>query len=308
MPIKELANRTAWLKSQIGLVSRLEDEVILTGSTPIPGTLAGHLIVVYATSITTLPLDNAATFPHGAIIPFTAFCTPGNVVNITTAQNFFDPVSGVSTVIHMHNKETLILIALTDHFKVLSATGNFYCVGEEVKARKVLNNTLAFTGQLVQRSQYPRLTKYVLNELILGQEVTNEATYFSHPLNYRGLFTTGDGLTTMRLPDERGLSERMLDLGRGVDIFRVHNYAGGYEADAVGPANIITEGWTGASMGKNGLPTNTAGFLLTNGDGGVVKSNTASGVNRPLARTPYFKVDGTETITKNIGKLNLIKF
>jgi len=291
-PLKNLADRTAWLKAQIGVFNRLEDEIILTGSAPIPGTLAGHLIVAYATGIVALTLENAATFPHGAIVPITAYCTPGAVVNVqTTGQNFYDPVSGVSTVINMHHKESLLLVALTDHWKVWNAQGNFYCVGEEIKARKVLLNTLAFTGQLVNRNQYPRLTKYVLDELINGQEVTNEATWLSNPVTYRSLFSYGDGATTIRLPDERGMFERMLDLGRGVDIGRSHNYNGGYEADEL-------------KSHSHGLPALPEERNDVDRGGG----SSSFSLDNKITNKVTLATGGLETRPKNIAKLNLIKF
>ncbi len=300
-PPHDLADRTVWLKNQIGRSNRFEDEVILTTNAPIPGTLAGHLIVAFATGVQNLTLEDAATFPHGAIVPIKAFCNANSVVNILTTggQVFYNPIDGEHSVVHMHHLEDIEVIALTDHFKVRYGSGNFHCVGEEIKARKVRNNTVIMQGQLLSRSLFPRLWKYV-QTLTMFQEKIEEATWNSHPTNFKGLFTEGDTVSTFRVPDERGMFERMLDLGRGIDIGRITNYAGGYEADEFkSHSHRPLNGSGGQATGPLGPGQ---GFSACDGQIGYINPP-------PAPHSNYIEsTGGTETRPKNIGKLHLIKF
>lgn len=298
-PLKELADRTRWLRDAIGRITRFENELSVTSNTTIDSTKAGYLITARSTSgAVTLTLGDVATFSHGAILPISSFTSINCVIVIQpqSGQPITDPIEGNATVMYMHNKEHLMLIALTNHWKIVSCSGNFYCVGEEIKARKERNNTIALKGQTLNRSQYPRLWQYV-QTLTFYQEVVPESTWLYDSTTYRSCFTTGDGSTTFRLPDERGLFERMLDLSRGIDTARSHNYAGGYENDdfkshkhgwgygterddddSGGSYDEFTMRPYGQYYGKNGIPD------------------------------PILPTGGSETRPKNVGKLNLIKF
>lgn len=298
MPLIHLADRTAWLKERLGLSSELNGEVVLTGNASIGANLAGDLITIYATAITTLTLDSAATFRHGALIILSAFCNPGYVVNVNApgGQPIFD-TDGVVTQMHMHHKEHLILVALTDHFKVMNASGNFYCAGEEIKARKEIGNSIAYKGQLLQRAAYPRLWKYVSSRLVMFQEIVPEWLYFFDATTYRGCYTDGDGVSTFRIPDERGTFDRMLDLGRGLDIDRAHNFAGGYEADEFKSHKHI---WNyGTERDDNSTGGSYDEFTMRP----FGQYENRSGIPDPIR-----PAGGNETRGKNIAKLNCVKF
>ncbi len=295
VPLKNLANRTAWLKANLGLITNVQDDVVIAANASISAALQSSLIVAFANNQNiVLTLDNANTFKHGAIIPISALCTPGNVVTInTTGVSILNPVDGDTATMHMHHNEKLVLVALTDHWKIMNAQGNFYCVGEEVKGRKQLLNTLQLRGQIVERARYPRLWAFV-QTLTMYQEVIDEFSWWNNGLSYRGLFSTGDGVTTFRLPDERGMSDRMLDLGRGIDTSRTHNFPGGYEADKVGPFSVTTNRRS-TKRGSGGDPDGHA-WATPNGSAmGANFNDTISG-------------GGSETIMKNIAKYNFIKF
>lgn len=285
-PLQDLADRTFYLKKRL---NRIEDEIVLTSNASIDATLFGHLITVYSSGLVDIQLADVATFPHGAVIPFSSFCNPGCVVNLKTTpgQTVFDTDGGLS-VIHMHHKESLCLIALTTHWCVQYMNGNFTCAGEEVKGRKEIINTISLKGQLLQRNRYPRLWKWVQTNLTMWQELCDEALWFLDATTYRGLFTTGDGLTTFRIPDERGMFERMLDAGRGIDFDRAHNFAGGYEVDELKQHDHDIPGEGGGSLNLQSVVTN---------------ANSDEGYNQKTAKT-----GGSETRPKNTGKLNLIKF
>lgn len=307
-PLKDLSDRTAWLKDQIG---RFNGDEVITASKTITADEANKLLTVYAykndqqglTGIVDLLLADAATFKHGAMLPFSVFTQPGGmvanvqtgcVVNINTDQNqpIFD-TDGAIRSLHVHHKEQVFLVALTDHFKIVTKNGNFDCAGEEFKARKAFGYALPFVGQLVSRAAYPRLLAYV-QSLTFGHEVVSEFEWQNGGLEAQGLFSTGDGVTNFRLPDERGLSERMLDLGRGLDVNRTRNYAGGYEADMIGEH-------THTLNTTNSDKSNNAGADPVRGS--IAGSVNTRGTNGSIGTT-----GGNETIVKNLAKITQVKF
>lgn len=291
LPLKNLADRTAWLRSKIGIFDRLAGSVPLSGNATLTKDEAGKLIIARATDALTITLADVTTFKEGSIIPVSSFSSIGGVINIqgTGSQKFYDSATGRS-VMYMHHAEFLWLMAGVSDWKIVTAKGNFECAGEEIKSRKILSNTLRLEGQLVQRNLYPRLFEFV-QSLTVGQEVVSESQWFSDPFRYRGCFTLGNGTSTFRLPDERGMFDRMLDLERGVDISRYHNYPGGYEADEIkSHAHNVVQKKRSASGndGTNSLISATGGTL------NVTTTTESTG--------------GTENLVKNIGKYNLIKF
>lgn len=308
-PLHDLADRTQWLKDQVGLIERLSGDVVLTASAPIVEALTGSLITVYATGINNFQLDDVHSFTPGSIIPFSSFANPGCVNNILTqaGQTIFDTDGGKSKI-SMHHKEQLILVAFTDHWKVIYGPGNFNCVGEEVKARKALNNTLPLKGQLLRRDQYPRLWEWVNSNLTMFQEIVTESLFFTYGYTYQGCFTNGDTVSTFRLPDERGMSERMLDLGRGVDILRQHNFAGGYEADGNKAHNHNFIDRYFAESGDQF--SNTPKYIQLPNNGGNIGSGRSDGGNNfaPYVDDVTSTTGNGETTVKNVAKLSLIKY
>ncbi|HEY2605034.1 MAG TPA: phage tail protein [Paraburkholderia sp.] len=73
------------------------------------------------------------------------------------------------------------------------------------------SNCVPLMGQTVARTAYPALTAFVL----AGGVIVDDGTWLAQPL-HRTKFSTGDGATTIRLPDLRGESIYGSDLGRGI--------------------------------------------------------------------------------------------
>lgn len=73
-------------------------------------------------------------------------------------------------------------------------------------------NCLFLSGALLNRASYPELFAYA-NATGLVSEATWSAGSW-------GKFSVGDGSTTFRIPDTRGMHIRVLDAGRGVDAGR----------------------------------------------------------------------------------------
>lgn len=312
VPLQNLADRTVYLKNKIGLATNLEGEAYINGSASIPGTLAGNLILAQSGDIANLTLEDVTTFKHGAIVPISAFCSPGAVINIKPlwSQPIYDS-SGASLEYNMHNEEQLILCAFSDHWRVLMANGNFNKAGEEIKSRKQLNNTLRLDGALLERARYPRLWKFV-STLTMYQEVVTEDLWFYDAFTYRGCFSIGNGLTTFRLPDERGMYDRMIDAGRGVDYSRWHNFPGGYEPDSLKShahdyrdryyTNALSE------FNKYGAYNREYMGRYNNAIGLGANTDTDNEYAAYVDKTTTYTGDSNETNTKNIGKINLIKF
>lgn len=294
-PGHDLADRTVWLKDQIGRMNRFEGYVVFNTGGFIGNVRSGLVIVADVADISNFVLNPANTFLPGTIIQFLSFCTPGAVANILTTGTDTFLGQDEPTRLHMHNRESLMVVACNDHWKVIPMIGNFYCAGEEVKARKVLNNTLSLRGQLVSRDAYPRLFKFY-QTLTDNQERVSESLWQIDPLTYRGCFSDGDGVSTFRLPDERGMHERMLDLGRGVDLSRTHNFAGGYEADEVKQH--------GHTLSTTNTPSSSNNFAdpMRGQIGGSPNAKGAIG-GGSIGLT-----GGPENTVKNIGKLHLIKY
>ena len=85
-------------------------------------------------------------------------------------------------------------------------------------------------GSLLTRSAYPELWAHVFSLEGTGCLIT-DAEWADGDISVRVAWSTGDGTTSFRLPDLRGMFGRYWDKGRGVDEDRE---LGTYQPDAVG--------------------------------------------------------------------------
>lgn len=72
-------------------------------------------------------------------------------------------------------------------------------------------NCVVVMGQSLQRSLYPAISAHALGSGI----IVSDSDWLALPI-HRTKFSTGDGLSTIRLPDLRGEAIYAADLGRGV--------------------------------------------------------------------------------------------
>lgn len=135
--------------------------------------------------------------------------------------------------------------------------------------------TIKENGALLLRADYPRLYAYA----VASGNLASEAQWAA---GNTGAFSTGDLLTTFRIPDARGEFFRAYDDGRGVDPSRFIGLAQGHmlrdHQHTSGSANATTAGDSGAFA----FMTPTAGLT-------------------GLVATPG--VAGSETRPRNIAKL-----
>ena len=221
----------------------------------------------------------------------------------TTNSDMINNGSSVVPYLYMHDGERIVLVAAGNYWEVESANGHFDSVGDSFGSRKQRKNTAICDGSLMSRSDNGRLFDFLLT-LTDGQQILDDATWLSDPFRYRSCFSWGDGDnangTSFRLPDERGMSDRYLDLNRGIDFARQHDFPGGYEADGIkkhchtfpgddelGYADSVT--WPARSVGPNWN-----------------KDYAGRGGNAKYWQTS--DTGATETTIKSIGKIPLIKY
>lgn len=296
-----LANRTTFLKDNL---YRLKNTDVINATTALLNTDANILYTLTAAGNINVILPDVTTVAAGSLFPFASIMPFGKCGSIiTTGPDRVKYADGDNrAAIYLYNGERITFVAAGDHWQIQSAFGNFESVGESFGARKKKGNTIINDGQLISRADYARLWEFV-QTLTLGQELVDDATWLAgigpEPLAYRGCFSQGDGVTTFRLPDERGMFDRYLDLARGVDIARVHDFAGGYEKDQ----NKAHDHFMFNGSDTGGGPYISSGHS-TGGNLGY-SMNGSNGVPN-VGKTS--ESGGTEVITKNIGKIPLTRF
>lgn len=188
------------------------------------------------------------------------------------------------SAMYMGKNEQLWLMKGADGWHVLESKGGFSEVGRQFFAHMVLPNTIELNGSLLNRADYPRLFNDYVNKLPLAM-IVSEANWVTN----KGKFTLGDGSTTFRICDSRGLFTRNADSGAGIDIGRT---VGSYQADGI-------KSW---SIDVTIPPSNTS-----KSDAGVGRFTTGSDGNEPsgLSLTVAY-VGETETRPKNEAKIALI--
>jgi len=146
--------------------------------------------------------------------------------------------------------------------------------------------SIALQGQLVNRSAYPALYNLAITtaDLIVGEGLWS---------NNKALFSSGNGTTTFRLPDYRGLFLRAGDLGAGIDTGRVLNTgafgAGKSDVTSLPPGSgafNLGDGPSTSNFGADGKgPTNGYSFDASR----VVRtSNETRPVNVALLTCMYY--------------------
>jgi hypothetical protein len=297
VPIKALLDRTLYLYNRM---FRFEDVMVIAGDYAFDVADIRKLLTFVLTGNATFTLPDVATLAPGTIIPIN---TRYNLVKALTiqcygAQKINDGFEQVAQM-YMHDAETLWLVAATDHWEICNAFGNFHSAGESYGGRKAGKNTKTLDGTTFNRADLPRLTKFALSldNGPFGSGIVADATWLSNPGSqplYRALFSYGNGTTTMRLPDERGMFDRYLDLARGIDNDRIYNFAGGYEKDEI---LAHAHGFKRGLDSKGGA----SGVLVLSQD-----DNGANGHGWDERNT--YNYGGSETRPKNIGKIPLIRY
>lgn len=303
---RSLANRTNWLrKAQKGFNSITS---ITANATLSWDDVINKQILVSATVNIQLTLPTVDTQYIGA----RAFIQNDTLKNVTLIAPLRFDATDVSNII-LAATETIELVLIGTRWLVRSFSGNLTSVGNTFYDYKERRNTLVCNGSLVARADYPRLWAFAQT---LGSSLLTDVAWNGSPDNI-GFFSSGNGSTTFRIPDLRGVFVRSLDLGSGRDNGRITEQPGGYEQEAfkqhLHPNGSLkfftTQGSGGGQYGivkknpeisvtywdlsaPNFPPPDFGGFIVTHYDN--ENSNTAN-------------AGGAETRPKNIGLIPLIK-
>lgn len=304
VPLTQLFDRTRYLYNRIGIIDTLE----VTGNYTWSIADFNKAFVVVVAANTSFALPAASSVPKGHIIRVSARITyPSGIPKALTIDNgtIKDGVTD-RTNMYLHDGETIWLMAASvgnvattpDHWIIVNGFDKHLLAGESFGARKSMKNTLVCDGTLYNRADVPRLAEFALS-LTNNQALVSDAIWLSiagTAPRYRGCFSSGNGTTTIRVPDERGLFDRYLDLGRGLDNSRLHNFAGGFEDQSV-QQHTHPHLRTRTDQVGTRYENNT---LRNGGDRGLWTGDvTNTGNNAGSAFT--------QTQGKNIGKIPLVR-
>lgn len=290
VPLKQLANRTAFLKNT---QQRGKESITLvtTSKTLTADECANKLVYVNADGNNlTLTLPTLAVGDAGFVVAIFCYNVTGNQVILNKSGNNFLLVPDVRTALFFGNGDSAELLWDGSAWVVFDFKGNFINVGKAEFDYKQRPNTVIANGALLNRSQYPRLFEFAQS---LGSSFVTDAVWTSYP-GYKGMFSSGNNTTTFRVPDLRSMFIRGLDLGAGISYGRNMANAGGYEADE------LKEHDHDMYFKKRSATGDDGNFSL-------IDSKTQPSV--PGTNTFTFKTrktGGTETRSKNIGLVPLI--
>lgn len=280
---KQLANRTLWLRNAMrgfNAFTFLSSSVSLTKEDVLQ-----KLVVVNANNASlAYSLPDLPGADAGLRVSIMAYNVSRQVTVGSSSQNIIMS-SVLKRWLYLGDGDMIDLVWTGDHWLLLDFKGNFVEVGLPVFSYSELPNTKVANGQLLNRSDFPRLWEYA-NSLV-GSLVSDIS--WNNTAGSKGFFSTGNGTTTFRIPDLRSMFIRGLDLGAGISYGRNSFNPGGYEADEFKSHthNVTPDDRKGRSDNANDRDV-----MLPNGDGRFI-TTSASG--------------GTETRPKNIGLIPLIK-
>lgn len=301
-PIKALADQANYVKNRL---RRWEGVKTITGDYTIDAVAdLGQFISVNITANSLLILPDAGAVTVGTRVPIVTSIPTIKALTIRSQLNQLILDGSISWLtwdtkqsgIYMHDAEKLIFVSAGDHWLIENAIGNFYDYGEIIGARMQRGNTLIADGKtLFNRADVPRLALYIA-DTAASNAVVSDAVWLSqgdsNPV-YKGCYSSGNGTSTLRLPDMRAMSVRFLDLGRGIDLNREYNYAGGYEADGNKSHSH------GIHYEMNGTDGTANGKILYTG----LEGNASGYDNSEIQAS-----GNVEATVKNIGEIPLVKY
>ncbi len=303
LPIQDLANRTEYLYDMAG---RFENLVTFDNSTssgvasPTVANLYRSLYRVFLSTTSnyaTINIPSASTFPANAHITIVVSGSANVPVKISafSGQTIYWP-TGQGQDLYLHLGERVTLYRNGTNWEVIFHSGNLTSVGQQRFGYVQEFGTVLRNGQIYLRALYPRLWALVSANPSLIVTESQWTTPGTAGLQYQSFFSSGDGSTTFRVPDDRGLFERALDLARGTDADRfaasLYGVVGSFQADQLKSHQHSTQidVWTGSGVA---------------GGSAVQKSPGTS--TPPIISATGF-TGGTETRPINVGKLPLIVY
>lgn len=245
---KQLANRTRYLYDRLG---RLDDVLTINLTDPIAldyGFIKNKHVSIIPKNKGASVLLNPITFPDGACISITINSETGfqqgtNAVKIKVSEgavikdlNAVDyKVVDSNGGIYLYIGEMIRVVKKENAFYVLDIRANLDEVGEILHKARRPAYALEAKGQLVNRADYPRLWEWVkLGGALSGSSgiYVSDAAWLMTGGEYTGMFSSGNGTTTFRMPDLRAQFIRSLDNGRSIDTGRMGYQEGSAESDS----------------------------------------------------------------------------
>lgn len=168
-------------------------------------------------------------------------------------------------------------IAAIEALPSLGAVGDIrFSLSPTVRA-----NEIKLNGATLNREDYPDLWEFADDNSLTIADASWAANC--------GLFSQGNGSTTFKVPDFRGMFPRVIDDSRGVDTDRVH---GSYQADDNKQHNHLHSHsltlYTLYGAGAAGLPgTGTSGYGGGTATTGTDATNSGGSEARPKNVTVY---------------------
>lgn len=287
-PLQKLTNRTSYLYDRLG---RFENVPVINAVTTIDNTYVNRLIYVIAAGNLTLTIDDVAHFKIGAILHFKCKCPQNKVISFqTTSNQLIEDGNKTSSIMWACDGDEFKLVCIGGSWIFMEPRGNFDKVGKDDLVRIQPRNSIIadgcrpeFGNPLLLRADFARYWNAVKDIAV------DDITWLSDPLTYRAFPSMGNGVTTFRPPDMRGMTWRGIDNGRGIRLGG-NNTPGSYENDTVKVANGV--------MGVKVTGVNTVTSL---------DSNNPSGQEFDLAHV-YDPSTGTETKGKNIGLIPIVYY
>lgn len=269
----------------------------------------------------TATLPDIELVPANSVFIFEAIVgnTKQNKIITTNDQYIYHNNKSVKHI-WLGKGEKIKLFRDEDGWYMIDGEEYFRNIGQPVAVFKEGLNQIAITGQLVNRSDMPRLFEEVVE---FGGAYVDDATWGTVsatvagrtvPFPYRGCYSSGNGSTTFRLPNFLNSTIRGLKNIGGSDAERYHNNPGGFQLNEVINHRHFTT--VDTITNSNSFPDERGSALTAlrswikgwiKGSGGAEGFVADSSPSEPtIGRTSAY--GATETRMDNIGMILVVNY